>query len=401
VERTTPTRHGGDAVAGNKTQHYVPQFYLRNFSTDPGKRSLNLFNLDRARVIPRVSIRDQCARDYWWKDQQLIEDGVRSLEGSISEIIRVSIETNSITHTFALKAFVTLQRTRTLHAAEEFEEVYLIRHGRLPENRVVSRALNAALAPYYCYAILDMPVCLIVNRTNLEFITSDHPVVLCNWWHRKIQQYPFSGTGYNSAGLEIYFPLSPRHCLLVYDRNIWRLKTSDSHSAIYIRNESDVFAINERQMLNARANIYFASSETSAHILQLFAECGSRRKQSKVKLDQVSSDYNDEVEVVVWRNELEVMRRVTMLAKRHKPAWQVLERLGDGSQEVVRDRAWVQILRQFWDAERKPYSGGLPQFNRLGLFAAQHPLMDSVGRWKQQFWELKIGAASPSRSGAR
>jgi hypothetical protein len=41
----------------------------------------------------------------------------------------------------------------------------------------------------------------------------------------------------------------------------------------------------------------------------------------------------------------------------------VLERLGDGSQEVVRDRAWVQILRQFWDAERKPYSGGLPQFN--------------------------------------
>ncbi len=55
---------------------------------------------------------------------------------------------------------------------------------------------------------------LIQRRTsNLEFITSDHPVVK----YSNIQN-PLCGTGYSNKGIEIHFPLSPDYELLIYER---------------------------------------------------------------------------------------------------------------------------------------------------------------------------------------
>lgn len=41
-------------------QHFVPQFYLRNFSED--KKRLHLANIARAKAILNASLRKQCAR---------------------------------------------------------------------------------------------------------------------------------------------------------------------------------------------------------------------------------------------------------------------------------------------------------------------------------------------------
>src|SRR5260370_2780664 len=51
-------------VASHKSQHFVPQHYLRGFSSDG--RSVPLCHLKSGQIVPKASIKDQCSRDYFY-----------------------------------------------------------------------------------------------------------------------------------------------------------------------------------------------------------------------------------------------------------------------------------------------------------------------------------------------
>jgi hypothetical protein len=119
----------------NKNQHFVPQFYLRNFAADQEQRSVNLFNIARARAIHRASIKNQCSRDYWHgSDDPIFEESVKGLEGIGAAAIRGCIQTNRIHQLRTLKTFVMFQLGRTVFSAEAFAEsrskMYQLAHGR-------------------------------------------------------------------------------------------------------------------------------------------------------------------------------------------------------------------------------------------------------------------------------
>lgn len=46
-------------MAEKKKQHFVPQFYMRNFAVDPEKRRISLFLIDADRHVPAATIKDQ------------------------------------------------------------------------------------------------------------------------------------------------------------------------------------------------------------------------------------------------------------------------------------------------------------------------------------------------------
>lgn len=328
----------------NKNQHFVPQFYLRNFAADPERRSINLFNLRRGQPVAQASIRNQCSRDYWHPNHDpVFEEGIKSLEGYSAAAIKATILTDSIQKLSTLNLFLIIQLGRTVHQAEAFAEscskMHMITYGRPPSERNIDPIPTIAMYLMNSPIIMDMSACLVVNRTNIDFITSDNPVVLCNWWfHHIYRRRPNSGIGLAQAGLEVFLPLSPRHVLALYDRNIWSVSKANAVGTIYLKSEGDVVALNERQILNAQHNVYFASMEMANSVTELWRECATRRKVDKMRVTEwVQSSTHPqkfvrpgspeaalkvrERLISTEANEIEPVRRVTLFSKRFKPRY--------------------------------------------------------------------------------
>jgi hypothetical protein len=102
--------------------------------------------------------------------------------------------------------------------------------------------------------VLDLGYKLIRNETKEDFITSDVPVVKIN---------PFmsflnfgSQTGLGSKGLLVFYPISPKKLIILFDRDIYRIG-SDSKHVVDVRSERDVEQINLVQAAACYENVYF------------------------------------------------------------------------------------------------------------------------------------------------
>lgn len=295
------------------------------------------------------------------------------------------------------------QLARTAFAAEAFDEgrnkMHQLTYGRPAKERDLDPKLTITMYLMNSPIVLDMPVCLVVNKTKVDFITSDNPVALCNWWfHHIYRRRPGSGVGLAQAGLEIYLPLSPRHQLILYDRNIWSVPKADA-GTIHIRKEGDIFALNERQVLNAQHNAYFSSMTTVEHVCELFDECAERRKSDKVRVvEWVQSATHPqkfvrpgsteaapkvrEKMIMTEANEIEPVRRVTLFSKRFMPRYyQHPSAVGP-----FRDYAWFQIVEHF----RAQLKSRKLNLDDLDQYAADHPLIHKVGAWKDEYWEMRM-----------
>lgn len=95
--------------------------------------------------------------------------------------------------------------------------------------------------------------------TDLEFITSDHPIIK----HANIQD-PLYGTGYASKGVEIHFPLSPDYELLIYERTyLSKVSPFLAHSNRYIIDsiEENVIYSNDLQVYNSGRQLFSTDSK--------------------------------------------------------------------------------------------------------------------------------------------
>ncbi|WP_353958780.1 DUF4238 domain-containing protein [Zwartia vadi] len=67
-------------MATNKNQHFVPRCHLRPFTKDESDASINVFNLDRRKLIPNAPVKNQCSRDYFYGRDDRLEMAIQSLE---------------------------------------------------------------------------------------------------------------------------------------------------------------------------------------------------------------------------------------------------------------------------------------------------------------------------------
>ena len=275
-----------------KNQHYVPQFHLRQWSSD-GKL-ISLYNKYNKKFVDnKAAIKNMASRDYLYDKNGELENLFCKIESNLSPLYQKIISNKSLSELTdfeweLLYLHIVLCDERTAAAGEDFEELMKttleaslrIRqaHGQCTDidadtikDKVdiqfpCNRAVGAALK---CYPlVMDLKISLIENTSNVEFITSDYPSIKYNLW--SITRKLYSGWGLSSVGLMYILPISPRLALIAYDsviNNIKNLKNNISK----IKNDSDINEINRLMLLNSNQNVFFSQKIPLHYINKLIA----------------------------------------------------------------------------------------------------------------------------------
>ncbi len=294
-----------------KKQHYVPQFYLKLFSRDKERRRISLFNLDSERFVQNANIKHQAYKDNFYGSDKVFEKAFAMLEGRSAEVLSDMIRTDNHPAYYSrehhvMLAFVTMLHARTLYSAEALDEA--VDHtlkliiskdprfkddiGKIkiglsnPAQRSVQ--LVASMIPI----VSDLGYKLLVNETSTSFITSDHPVVFYNQFFETRRTWG-SNTGLGSKGLQMFLPLSPRHQLILFDQDIYKVSGSLHHRPVSLKSAEDIENLNCLQLLNANSNLYFDQKITRDYIKSLFLRFSSLRRTAKSDVQEFKAVQNE------------------------------------------------------------------------------------------------------------
>jgi hypothetical protein len=117
----------------------------------------------------------------------------------------------------------------------------------LPSPVVVNPIIVTALKHWKL--VVDLKPILIVEQTgSRRFITSDYPVVRYNSFYLS-KNYSFS-SGYLTRGLQLFLPISPRKCIMLYDSKAYEIP-EEKNGVLTLMKAKDVDQLNEIFYLNA------------------------------------------------------------------------------------------------------------------------------------------------------
>jgi hypothetical protein len=281
-----------------KRHHFVPQFYLRNFASDPRQRQIGLFEIHRGLFVPNASIRSQAQRNRLYGPSST-EKALGDLEGLAAGVIRGAVERRELPRRFtdghaALLMFVLFQAFRTPAAGAAMEEAgnqlmktimandpkvapYL--DGiRLVLSDPVLRSLQTAVQHHHF--VVDLCYKLLINRTDTPFITSDHPVVLYNQFMERRRAFG-SNTGLGCKGLQMFLPLSPHCCLILYDCDVYKVGGRSLKSVQVAASLDDVKTLNTLQAANADNQLFFNHQTREGELRRVVAHAQSFRPATR------------------------------------------------------------------------------------------------------------------------
>ena len=145
-------------------------------------------------------------------------------------------------------------------------------------------ALPLKVAAQNAFVAADLAICVLKNDTDLDFITSDNPLVVHNQFCEAIT---WQGVlGWNCSGIQVLFPISPRHVILLYDAAIYAVGTNRNRNILNISNRNEVNIINDFQMLNANYNIYFCQPNMSGNLINRIEQLKTKRNIKRNMLIQ-------------------------------------------------------------------------------------------------------------------
>ena len=277
-------------MADNKNQHYVPQFYLRNFSSDD--KHIAAYHLGQGRSLGLVPIKDQCSKDYFYKSID-VEKQLGTIEADASKIISKIIAGKyselSQVEQLSIRAFIMLQKSRTKHSAdlirnaaskmkallismkptEELKKLVL----EIGETMRNSVDLMMDVFPELFLQSLDLSMKLLINLTDRPFITSDDPVFEYDQFLERVCDS--LGYGIGSKGIEIFMPISAKLMILLYDSKIYKIGTRKT-CQVMITQRNDVDQLNLLTILYSNKVIYYEDGTISEFELSQLAQKAKR-----------------------------------------------------------------------------------------------------------------------------
>lgn len=259
----------------NKNHHFVPRFYLKNFTAS--RKCIDLFNLKSGRLIKGAPIKGQCSRDYLYGKDAQNEKGLSEVEGEVAAVFRNMAQYCRMPQPFTaghllLCVHVAMQALRTQYAGEAFNETVdkmtketLKNHPRLDGENLddfvfgyESPSLITVFQGMVNFPLLmDLGLAALIAPRGTEFITSDNPVIMYN----QFMQWRGIGsnTGMASKGLQIFLPIWPFLTLVLYDKDVYRFgRTKADRAALASR--QDVHDLNVLQAVSAAENVYLANA---------------------------------------------------------------------------------------------------------------------------------------------
>ncbi|GAB2545059.1 DUF4238 domain-containing protein [Rhodanobacter koreensis] len=283
-----------------KNHHFVPQFYLRNFSAN--KKQIKLYNFSGDRFVTEASVSGQCYRRKLHAFEPGLEKRLGDMETMASIVIRSVMDEQALPtpHTqewLDLLIFLIFQKARTTRSiksvdtmnkflreqveqgSEEEPEGFIkeLMEDQTPPLKIIFNTL-----PQMALVATDLQMHLLINDTAEQFITCDDPVVFHNMYCEGIT---YRGVlGWDCRGLQAFFPLSPKHLLMLYDADTYRV-TGDQglrHTST-LKDVRDVRCFNTFQALNAYENLYFID-DLSAEFEAFCRDSRARRTQGRTTL---------------------------------------------------------------------------------------------------------------------
>ena len=242
----------------NKKQHYVPQFYLKNFS-DQSQKAVGHFVVDRKKFIEHSPICNIACENFLYGQDLNRENFLARQEAKWAIAIRYIIEKQGIEngiYRLDLCLFIAAQICRTIKMRDEQNEMYRqikeIDESFVPKNFDPFYFVSD-IVPKITFFISDFEYLVIVNKTDSPFITSDNPVIMYNSMLAKNKIRCSYGIG--TQGIQIFVPLSSCICVCLYDKTVYRSVT-DNHR-IAIEDAGTVFEINKLICNNSYNNLFF------------------------------------------------------------------------------------------------------------------------------------------------
>ncbi|KAF0233709.1 MAG: hypothetical protein FD177_1493 [Desulfovibrionaceae bacterium] len=281
-----------------KNQHFVPQFYLRNFSISGNSRGISCYNISRRLLICQASIRGQASKDNFYDNDGTVEEYLSKIEGLFSDVIRSIIDGvcdySSDSFQSMMKMFMINLYVRTEKMAADVERaldkiVRIVSRERVSED--MQRFLDSAMLKLnhpgtimlnnvksILDVIYDLDVVVLKNCTSVDFVTSDNPVAIYNMY---LERRGFKGGlgGLSLKGVQIIVPISPRYVAMAYDPEVYRVGGGSFDRCV--RNVNDVRSINKLQCVNAGENIMFSNVDCCREIVSSISELNKLRSSVK------------------------------------------------------------------------------------------------------------------------
>lgn len=295
-------------MANKVKQHFVPKFYLKNFSD--GAR-FNIYNI-KSGLITDVPYASQCYKNNFYGKDKIYEDKLSVLESKWASSIRAilgSINSITLEDENSLKEFCCFQKLRTeaaynhtqnmfyditskiipsichyhnLSVSEDDIKRYAYNYVKGKENpeKTMKRQIDNAikLSPI----LNNLQLTILENISNIDFITSDNPIIIGN------EYQPESGLGFDCIGFYCLFPLSHKYYVALTDSKVYYKFKNKKNIKV---NKDIVRKINLLQFKNSLTNIFFKNLKSFSD-LKTDLEYYETAQKGKL-LEEYNNKYNN------------------------------------------------------------------------------------------------------------
>ncbi|MBI2275302.1 MAG: DUF4238 domain-containing protein [Bacteroidetes bacterium] len=287
-----------------KNQHFVPKFYLRNFSIRQAGKQLAVFNTQSDQWIPNASLKGQAQKNFFYGKDGKIEDHLGQTENEVAPLLKkITFENHvplpgSDDHLRVLHFLMLTHLRNPVNTNDITSRLPMLNeHIKKMSGNEVSidptkmtthdQAIQMALKhlPQAVAVSKDLRLKLMINLTKIPFITSDYPVIRYNQF-MEMRKWPLSGIGMANVGLQIFMPLSPTVMLITYDDMTYKIGDKKKN-IVNIIQPGEVDQLNTLQLLNCDRNLFGNEKLTKDYLMNLKVRAARLTKANTPTMKEV------------------------------------------------------------------------------------------------------------------
>lgn len=283
-----------------RKQHYVPKFYLRKFSEN--NKSVGMYLFKTNKIIEYASINDSLWEEYFYGEDAIVENKLAEWEGRWNDVISSIIELERLPeterHLTWLRYFILISSARTVKRGNqtnndyttltkkilEIEEPELFERIRNIDEDGLYLKLKYPALPFIDVAqkflplVIDLEMELLINRSTVDYVTSDNPAVFYN---QLFQEKNLSrGFGWGEYGIQFIIPISPRIAICMYDSEVYDIKENILSSDSTINKLNQLFLNNSDELI---VFMYGGNTEVKKEKVNYINRLVERREYSPVQ----------------------------------------------------------------------------------------------------------------------
>jgi hypothetical protein len=284
-------------------QHYVPKFYLKNFSFEGKAKEIGIFNLNSNFFLQNGKLKTQCRKPYFYGKDGSLETALSDFENLASPILANVIKTGVLpsagtTEHHTILYFSILSELRIPVCINSIKTAHEHLQKRINETEIDSNSTVFSAIPETTHeesiaiafsslersfsVMQDLAYKIILNQSKTPFITSDNPVVVYNQYLEK-KQALLGNSGHAVQGIQMFLPLCDDKIIMFYDRDVYKVGDKKKRY-IELSKKTDIDQLNLLQILNCHQLIYFNHKALYPDLILL-----KKKSQSYLKGNQMSS----------------------------------------------------------------------------------------------------------------